>query len=151
MSDNELLPVGTESTPGSGDVGAGRRHVRKRRRGARTALIVLGTLVAVLCLGGVAAVVAFRNSLDNNIEKLADPFEGIQNRPEAAASDPALPDEAVNILVLGSDSRISAGDPSQWKAGAALLSSSTPRRQAPSAMPSRTLSADRPTDLRVCH
>ncbi|WP_321575458.1 LCP family protein [Oerskovia douganii] len=118
MSDNELLPVGTESTPGSGDVGAGRRHVRKRRHGTRTALIVLGALVAVLCLGGVAAVVAFRNNLDSNIEKLADPFEGIQNRPEAAPSDPALPNEAVNILVLGSDSRISAGDPSQWKAGA---------------------------------
>ncbi|WP_240666199.1 LCP family protein [Oerskovia turbata] len=118
MSGNELLPVGTESTPGPRDVGPGRRHVRRRKNRTRTALIVLGALVAVICLGGFAAVVAFRQSLDRNIEKLADPFVDIKDRPAPAPTNPDVPDEAVNILVLGSDSRISAGDPSQWQAGA---------------------------------
>jgi LCP family protein required for cell wall assembly len=80
--------------------------------------VVVGVLLLLICLGGVAAVVAFRQTLDRNIEKLEDPFASIQDRPDPAPSDPAFPDEAVNILVLGSDSRISAGDPSQWKAGA---------------------------------
>ena len=118
MPDNQHFSDGTGASSASDEVGPGRRHVRQRRHGTRTALIVLGALVAVICLGGLAAVVAFRQSLDDNIEKLADPFAGIQNRPAPAPSDPAVPDEAVNILVLGSDSRISAGDPSQWEAGA---------------------------------
>lgn len=118
MSGNELLPVGTESTPDPRDVGPGRRHVRRRRNRTRTTLIVLGALVAVICLGGFAAVVAFRQSLDQNIEKLTDPFVDIKDRPAPAPTNPDVPDEAVNILVLGSDSRISAGDPSQWQAGA---------------------------------
>ncbi|WP_318244123.1 LCP family protein [Oerskovia rustica] len=118
MSGNEQLPVGTESTPDPRDVSPGRRHVRKRKNRTRTTLIVLGALVAVICLGGFAAVVAFRQSLDQNIEKLADPFADIKDRPAPAPTNPDASNEAVNILVLGSDSRISAGDPSQWQAGA---------------------------------
>lgn len=79
---------------------------------------MLGALVLVICAGGFAAVVLFRQSLDQNIEKLADPFDGVQNRPAPAPSDPDAPDQAVNVLVLGSDSRISGGDPAQWEVGA---------------------------------
>ncbi|MHA7133479.1 LCP family protein [Oerskovia turbata] len=117
MSDFELQSPTSPPAASPGE-GVSRRRSRARRRRGRTALIVLGTLVAVVCLGGLAAVVAFRQNLDQNIEKLADPFEGLQNRPAPAQPDPETPDEAVNILVLGSDSRISAGDPSQWQAGA---------------------------------
>ncbi|GAA3218556.1 LCP family protein [Oerskovia jenensis] len=118
MSDFELLSPADPPTPSPDDRRPGRRRARAGRRGSRTALVVLGALVAVICLGGFAAVVAFRQSLDRNIEKLADPFADLTDRPAPAPTDPDLPDEAVNILVLGSDSRISAGDPSQWKAGA---------------------------------
>lgn len=98
---------------------SGRRHVR-RRRGTRTALVVLASLLAVLALGGVGAALWFQRQLDANIEKLADPFEGLESRPDPAPSptEEGVTNEAVNLLVLGSDSRISAGDPNQWEAGA---------------------------------
>jgi len=118
VSENELAPQGAASVPGPGGRGRRPADVRRRGHGTRTALIVLGALVVVVCAGGLAAVVLFRQGLDRNIEKLADPFEGVQDRPAAAPSDPAASDEAVNILVLGSDSRISGGDPAQWEAGA---------------------------------
>ncbi|NTW42232.1 MAG: LCP family protein [Cellulomonadaceae bacterium] len=79
-------------------------------------VIVGGTLAGVAVLGG---------RLLSNVEKIADPFDGLTNRPTAAVptaaaeGDGAAPARAaMNILVLGSDSRISAGDPAQWTAGA---------------------------------
>ncbi|WP_418275989.1 LCP family protein [Isoptericola jiangsuensis] len=81
-------------------------------------------LIAVVCLvallGGVAfgGLWWFQQRLDANVEKLGDPFAAVSDRPEPAPSDPAEELGDVNILVLGSDSRISAGDPSQWEAGA---------------------------------
>jgi LCP family protein required for cell wall assembly len=96
-----------------------RRHVARRDRSAtRRALAVVGVLVLVLFAGGVGAALWFQNQLDSNIERFGDPFDGVAARPEAAPDDPEKPLEAVNLLVLGSDSRISAGDPSQWEAGA---------------------------------
>ncbi|MFD6177426.1 MULTISPECIES: LCP family protein [unclassified Isoptericola] len=92
-----------------------RRHARPEGRSTRRALAVVGVLVLVLAAGGFGAAWWFQHQLDNNIERLGDPFAGIENTPEPA--DKAN-DKAVNLLVLGSDSRISAGDPSQWKAGA---------------------------------
>ncbi|NMR20538.1 LCP family protein [Cellulomonas fimi] len=81
------------------------------------------SLVAVLGLGGIVAVWAVQQRLVGNVESLGDPFDAIPTRPPAAAPAPgaegvtngAVP---LNLLVVGSDSRISAGDPSQWKAGA---------------------------------
>ena len=117
MSDNELLPSGPESSSAGGEVTPRRARTLKRSR-SRTALIVAGALVLLIGVGGVGAVLAFQKSLENNLEKLADPFEAIDNRPLPVPSDPDIANEAVNILVLGSDSRISAGDPTQWSAGA---------------------------------
>ena len=51
------------------------------------------------------------------MEFIADPFAGIPTRApqqQAAAGE----EPAVNILVLGTDSRTSASDPSQWQEGA---------------------------------
>lgn len=97
---------------------ADRRHARRRPKasGTRRALAVLGVLALVLVGGGAGAAWWFKSQLEGSIGSVGDPFEQIDEstRPQVAAED----DEAVNFLVLGSDSRISAGDPSQWEAGA---------------------------------
>jgi LCP family protein required for cell wall assembly len=87
----------------------------------------------VLALGGVAAVWALQSRLVGNIERIGDPFEALPSRPpvvggQDGATDGGTPTDAdevaesgegaVDILVVGSDSRISAGDPSQWRRGA---------------------------------
>lgn len=96
------------------------RHARRKRRGARfVATVLVGALLLVIA-GGAGALWVYQLSINNNIERLEDPFATIDEatRPSAAPSDPAATFAAMNILVLGSDSRISAGDPSQWQAGA---------------------------------
>lgn len=88
---------------------------RKRRRRWPIVLGVLGGLV-ILAVG---AVVGYGLYLDSKLERFADPFAGLDDatRPTAApTSDGGT--AAVNILILGSDSRISAGDPESWEAGA---------------------------------
>ncbi|GAA2241901.1 hypothetical protein GCM10010413_50550 [Promicromonospora sukumoe] len=97
-------------------VDGGLRHARRSRRGKG---VVAGIVVGALLLvggGATAAWFGYRASLDGNLERI-DAFEGLDEstRPSAA---PAGPDTPVNILVLGSDSRISAGDPTAWEAGA---------------------------------
>jgi LCP family protein required for cell wall assembly len=102
--------------------GAARPDTSKSRR----ALVIAVALLLVLAVGAVAAVVTVQNRLTANVEHFGDPFADLTDRPPAAA--PAVPGAegevpgaeggAMNILVVGSDSRISAGDPSQWRAGA---------------------------------
>ena len=90
---------------------------RRPGRGWRIALLSVLAIFLVLTLatGGLALWV--RHSIASGIEFIADPFAGIPARaPQqkvAAGEEPA-----VNILVLGTDSRTSASDPSQWKEGA---------------------------------
>ncbi|QTE31607.1 LCP family protein [Pengzhenrongella sicca] len=82
------------------------------------------SLIGVLVLGGAGAVWGVQHRLTSNIEKLGDPFAELTDRPEAAApaatadSTASLDATALNFLVVGSDSRISAGDPDQWEVGA---------------------------------
>ena len=96
----------------------GVRSARRRPgRGWRIALLIVLAIFLVLTLatGGLALWV--RHSIASGIETIADPFAGIATRaPQqkvAAGQEPA-----VNILVLGTDSRTSASDPSQWQEGA---------------------------------
>ncbi|WP_235915397.1 LCP family protein [Puerhibacterium puerhi] len=100
------------------DTAPAQRHVRQRRKASTTrrALAVVGVLALVLVGGGAGAALWFKSQLEGNMEKLGDPFAQIDEatRPSVAPEDA----DAVNMLVLGSDSRISAGDPTQWKAGA---------------------------------
>lgn len=66
--------------------------------------------------------------LDRNLERLDDPFAELPTRPAPLTGGPqgATPEadapgaavEPVTMLVLGTDSRISAGDPTQWERGA---------------------------------
>lgn len=91
------------------------RPPKRRRRW----LIVLGVFAAVIVMftgGGYLVLQRVASGWDQNIERLGDPFKGIptDTRP---LTDPNA-GNAVNILLLGSDSRVSAGDPTQWAAGA---------------------------------
>lgn len=86
-----------------------------RRR--RLLVRLLGTLVVlglILAGGGIGTALWLQHHWGNNIEPLGDPFKSLpeQSRPKVVAPD------AMNILMLGSDSRISAGDPSAWVLGA---------------------------------
>lgn len=123
MSDSPL-PLGPEDGGGS----APSRHdalVEKRRSRSRTRRVLIG-LAVLLGLLGVGAVVAWQAvnaQIRNSIEWLDDPFEALPTRPPVVTPTPpsdgsAVVGPPVNILFLGSDSRISAGDPTQWEAGA---------------------------------
>lgn len=107
---NDLLAV---PNPVDGDV----RHARRSRRSKG---LVAGLVVGALLLvggGGAAAYFGYRMSLDNNVEKL-DPFAELDPTTRPSAEPVEGPTAPVNVLVLGSDSRISAGDPTAWEAGA---------------------------------
>ncbi|MFD2026044.1 LCP family protein [Promicromonospora aerolata] len=107
---NDLLAA---PNPVDGDV----RHARRPRRGKG---FVAGIVVGVLLLvggGGAAAYFGYRMSLDDNLERI-DPFADIDPSTRPSAEPVEGPTAPVNILVLGSDSRISAGDPNAWEAGA---------------------------------
>lgn len=88
---------------------------RPERRRSRWVLITALSMIAVLGIGAVVTVLVLRDRLDSNVERIDDPFESLPTRPPVVETDG---DTALNILVLGSDSRISAGDPSQWSVGA---------------------------------
>lgn len=94
----------------------------ERRRG-RAAVIIALALIASLVAIPIGIFLYYQNQIDGKIERFEDPFESLgDNRPERGSDtdddDAADSDgEPVTILVLGSDSRISAGDPSQWDVG----------------------------------
>ena len=90
---------------------------RRRRRAWRIGLVSVLAVVLVLVLGVGALGLWLRHSLGSKIETIDDPFAAISTRaPQQSVGANQKP--ATNILLLGSDSRISAGDPSQWEAGA---------------------------------
>lgn len=91
--------------------------VRRGGRGLKIGIFSVLAIVLVLVLATAGVGLWVRHSLSGNIETFADPFDSISTR---APEQQTTGDEkaATNILVLGSDSRISAGDPSQWEAGA---------------------------------
>jgi len=107
---NELLAA---HNPVDGDV----RHAR---RGLRSRGFVAGIVIGALLLvsgGGVAAYFGIRMSLDGNMERI-DAFADVDPSTRPSAPPVEGPTAPVNILVLGSDSRISAGDTSTWEVGA---------------------------------
>lgn len=91
------------------------RRSRSRRRAAVLVLVLVPVVVAgVLAALALTADVVVRERYDARIERFADPAEAI---PEASRPPEGI-DGAQTFLLLGSDSRISAGDASQWQAGA---------------------------------
>jgi LCP family protein required for cell wall assembly len=92
---------------------------RERRRSGVFALVVVLTVV----IGVVAALVlvadlTVRQRYDANIERFEDPFQAIPEDTRPSRPVEADGGVAMNFLLLGSDSRISAGDASQWEVGA---------------------------------
>lgn len=123
----------TPETPGGPGAGDGRARrprggsnaTTPKRRMSRGAKAGIGAVVilAVLIGGGAGALWWMQRSIMGNVESLGDPFEGLTNRPEPAApatneEGEETGDQPMNVLVMGSDSRISAGDPTQWTYGA---------------------------------
>ncbi len=95
-----------------------RERSRSRRVLTVVALVAAGLVVALVAVAGFVAA-----RLNANVERFADPFEELTSRPEmptptAEPGEPAPAGTAMNLLLLGSDSRISAGDPGDWVAGA---------------------------------
>ena len=111
--DAEAASSGADTTSARSS-GSGRR---RPGRGWRIALLSVLAIFLVLTLAAGGLALWVRHSIASGMEFIADPFAGIPTRaPQqkvAAGEEPA-----VNILVLGTDSRTSASDPSQWKEGA---------------------------------
>ena len=108
-------PASEERENKEDEPSGGRPH--RPGRGWRAALLSVLAIFLVLTLatGGLALWV--RHSLSSSLETIGDPFSSIPTRaPEQQVADGR--EAATNILVLGTDSRTSAGDPSQWEAGA---------------------------------
>lgn len=90
---------------------------RPARRAWRIALLASLSVVLVLTLAAAGLALWVRTSLAGNIETFADPFSSLTSRaPEQVVAEGSSP--ATNILLLGSDSRAVAADPSQWHVGA---------------------------------
>lgn len=99
-----------------------RSHAKpaKKRSRSKLALGITVGLLATLAVVLVAGIAFLQNRIDSALERFEDPFESLgTDRPTVPVNteDPEA-EPPVNILVLGSDSRISAGDPSQWEVGA---------------------------------
>ena len=95
------------------------RQSRSRRRTAAFAVVVaLTAVVALVAVVTLAAGVTVRSRYDSRIERFDVPVA--QAGPDAvqAQAAPAADGAARTFLVMGSDSRVSAGDPSQWQVGA---------------------------------
>ncbi|PHP52436.1 LCP family protein [Actinomyces ruminis] len=103
---------------GVGQPESASRRRRKNRSGRRWRIALVSVLAVVLVIVAGTAIggLWLRNRLSGNIETIGDPFAAIADSDRAPEQD--AEDPATNILVLGSDSRISAGDPNQWEAGA---------------------------------
>ncbi|MFN0283676.1 MAG: LCP family protein [Kineosporiaceae bacterium] len=96
-----------------------RRGTRRSRARRRWVYVAVGMVVA-LALSGVGVlylVERAKTTYDANITRFSAPVIPEAGRPEAAGAD-ADGNTPLNFLLLGSDSRISAGDPLDWEAGA---------------------------------
>jgi len=93
---------------------------RSPRKAGRAAVVVALVMLLVVAGAGVVGIGYLQARLNAGIERLGDPFAALPERPVSTPRtvDGSAVPPPVNILVLGSDSRISAGDPTRWAAGA---------------------------------
>lgn len=106
------------SRRGTGDDDPYAEPEERRSGGRRAVVIAFSVLLGLVVLGG-GAVAGYLAWVNNNIDRIADPFDDLDPaaRPAPAPTEAGADATPLNILVLGSDSRISAGDPSAWEAG----------------------------------
>jgi LCP family protein required for cell wall assembly len=108
----------TDSVPGDEQAGgAAAPQSRRRMRRRSIFALIAGGLVVVIAGGLAIAGLVLQSQLKGEIAYLEDPFEDLTERPATAEGEAGEADP-LNFLVLGSDSRISAGDPDQWEFGA---------------------------------
>lgn len=83
-------------------------------------LTIVALSLAGLLVVGAGVVAGAVLWADSRIERIGDPFAGLDaaERPTVAPEVERGVGAPLNILVLGSDSRISAGDPDNWEMGA---------------------------------
>lgn len=114
VADRSVVTIDARPTTGAAaDPGPAARLRRRRRR-------VLAAAAALVVLGGAGAAASLVHGAQAryaaNLDHFAAPVI-----PEAARPSPAATDTRgrtpVNLLLLGSDSRISGGDASQWTYG----------------------------------
>lgn len=99
---NDVVPPrldGPESEMEGGDEQAVGAAAPRRRRGRRIALITL-LVLALLGAGGVAAGGLYLRSVESDIDRV-DAFQGVPQE----ARPPVVAKDAMNIMILGSDSR----------------------------------------------
>lgn len=92
---------------------------KKKRSPAKVAFIVLSSLLGLLLVAGLV-VGLIVNNMFSSMKSFGDPFSEISDRPtrsQPAENDGKKGEQPVNFLIMGSDSRVSAGDPTAWEAG----------------------------------
>ncbi len=82
----------------------------------RHAIYLLAGSLGLFGLAFAATILVVNHRYDSNVERFEDPFQNLPS--EERPTKVARAAKSQTFLVLGSDSRISAGDPSQWQAGA---------------------------------
>ncbi|MGO1591998.1 MAG: LCP family protein [Ancrocorticia sp.] len=93
---------------------------RKKRSRLSVFFISLGVLLSVGALA-IAGVMYAQYQKFESLKTFGDPFAELTDRPTRPADDAGESDasgDPVTFLILGSDSRISAGDPEDWEPGA---------------------------------
>ncbi|WP_315094683.1 LCP family protein [uncultured Cellulomonas sp.] len=89
--------------------------VRRSHRARNALIAVLGSLVLLLVVATAGALLV-AGMLDNRVERFADPFAGLTDRPAPVASGGERP---MTILVLGSTDDVRTEDGQGWAAAAA--------------------------------
>lgn len=90
----------------------------------RTSLIGVGVILLVLLLLAGAGFAYLRYAIDSQIRHIevtataSAPQAQLQSTPQSDDSQSVAHSNALNFLILGSDSRSSGGDPRDWRAGA---------------------------------
>ncbi|MFT3943461.1 MAG: LCP family protein [Ancrocorticia sp.] len=93
---------------------------KKKHGPAKVALIVLTSLLGLFLVAGLVIGLVV-NNMFSSMKSFGDPFSEISDRPTRSQSAPGggeTGEQPVNFLIMGSDSRVSAGDPNAWEAGA---------------------------------
>ena len=100
--------------PTRAEVRASTAAAKKPMSTTKKALIAACSLLGVLVLAVAGVFLGIRHSIDSQIRHVQIDTE--QSRPAPAQS--AASGDDINFLILGSDSRQSGGDPTDWQAGA---------------------------------
>jgi len=73
--------------------------------------------LALLLGGVVAASIWLANDVASSLQSIPDPFPAVRPSDPRPSADTGTTGDPVNILLLGSDSRSSSGDPGAWTYG----------------------------------